>query len=326
VRVDVPARPSRRTVLAAAGLGVGGLAAGGLGGCAGDAAGRPVALATGAPAGVYHRLGSALVALWGAELGAAATLLESQGSVDNVGMLAAGRADVAFCAVDVAVDGAVDGARPPRPLQALARVHDDAVHVVVPAASPVRRLVDLRGRRVSIGAPNSGVLVIAPRLLATVGLTAEADLAAVQLGLGESVAALRDGSIEAFFWSGGVPTAGVEDLARTVPVRLLDLGEQVDALRRAYPVYDVTTVPARSYGLPEPVTTLSVRNVLVVTAGLALPTARGLTRVLVDRVDTLAAADPAGRSVDPRTAIGTQPVSLHEGARQAFRAAKVAGG
>jgi TRAP transporter TAXI family solute receptor len=173
-----------------------------------------------------------------------------------------------------------------------------------------------------IGAPNSGVLVIAPRLLATVGLFPETDLATSHLGLEDSVAALRAGSIDAFFWSGGVPTAGVDALARQVPLRLLDLTEQVDALRRTYPVYDVTTVPARTYGLAEPVTTVSVRNVLLVTEGMAAPTARGLTRVLLDRVDALAAADPAGRSVDPRTAIGTQPVPLHAGAAATYAAEK----
>lgn len=311
----------RRAVL----LGAGAVALGagvGTAACAGDAAGVPVALASGSPAGVYHRLGAALTEVWRSDLGAAATLLDSQGSVDNVGMLAAGLADVAFCALDVAADGAVDGARPDRPLQALARVHDDAVHVVVPAASDIRRLADLRGRRVSVGAPNSGVLVIAPRLLATVGLFPETGLSAVQLGLDDSITALRAGRIDAFLWSGGVPTAGVEALARSVPLRLLDLTAEVDALRRAYPVYDVTTVPARTYGMGEPVTTVAVRNVLLVTAAMADTTARGLTRVLLDRVDALVAADPAGRSVDPRTAIGTQPVALHAGAAEAFRSLK----
>lgn len=301
-------------------------ATGALAGCARDAAGERVALATGAPPGVYHRLGAALADVWRTDLGARTSLLDSQGSVDNVGMLAAGRADVAFCALDVAVDGAVNGARPTRPLQALARMHDDAIHVVVRADSDIRRLVDLRGRRVSVGAPNSGVLVIAPRLLATVGLFAESDLVASQAGLGDSITALQSGAIDAFLWSGGVPTTGVEQLARRVPLRLVDLTEQIDALRRAYPVYDVTTVPARTYGLAEPVTTVSVRNVLLTTARMAGATARGLTRVLLDRIDALAAADPAGRSIDPRTAIGSQPVPLHPGAREAYRAQKAYAG
>lgn len=298
-------------------LGVGLLAA-----CAGPDAGGAVALATGGPQGVYRRLGEALARLWQTDAGLAARVLGSEGSVDNVGMLVSGQAQVAFCAADVAVDGAVDGARPRSPLQALARVHDDAIQVVVPAESPVRRLADLRGRRVSVGARNSGVLVIAPRLLATVGLTAERDLVPSMLGLGDSVAAMERGEIDAFFWSGGVPTAGVEALAVTRPVRLLDLTEEVVGLRVRYPVYDVTTVPARTYGQADPVTTASVRNVLLVTADMPAARAETLTRVLLEGRETLAQADPAGRAIDPRAAIGTQPVALHPGAAAAYRSLK----
>jgi len=310
---------SRRTVLGGALA----LAGAGLVGCAGPAAGEaPVVVATGGPQGVYRRLGEALAALWATDPGVATGVLGSEGSVDNVGMLVSGRARVAFCAADVAVDGAVDGARPRHPLRALARVHDDAIHVVVPAESPVRRLADLAGRRVSVGARNSGVLVIAPRLLATVGLTAERDLRAVMLGLGDSVAALERGEIDGFFWSGGVPTAGVDQLAATRPVRLLDLGEETVRLRTRYPVYDVTTVPAGTYGLADPVSTASVRNVLLVTADMAPDLAEALTRAMLERREALASADPAGRAIDPRSAIGTQPVALHPGAVAAYRASK----
>lgn len=310
---------SRRVLLGAA-VALAGAAAVG---CAGPADGEaPVVIATGGPQGVYRRLGEALAALWGADPGVPTGVLGSEGSVDNVGMLVSGRARVAFCAADVAVDGAVDGARPRHPLQALARVHDDAIHVVVPAESPIRRLADLAGRRVSVGARNSGVLVIAPRLLATVGLTAERDMDAVMLGLEDSLAALQRGTIDAFFWSGGLPTAGVERLAAARPVRLLDLAEETALLRTLYPVYDVTTVPAGTYGLADPVSTASVRNVLLVTADMAPALAQALTRVMLERRETLAQADPAGRAIDPRSAIGTQPVELHAGAQAAYRAAK----
>jgi uncharacterized protein len=308
---------SRRTLLGGA------LALAGVGvvGCAGPDR-TPVVVATGGAQGVYRRLGEAMAALWAVDPGVPTGVLGSEGSVDNVGMLVSGRARVAFCAADVAVDGAVDGARPRHPLQALARVHDDAIHVVVPADSPIRRLADLAGRRVSVGARHSGVLVVAPRLLATVGLTAERDLSAVMLGLADSATALERGEIDAFFWSGGVPTAGVDALAHARPVRLLDLREETVRLRRLYPVYDVTTVPAGTYGLRDPVSTASVRNVLLVTADMPPALAEALTRVVLEGRETLAQADPAGRSIDARSAIGTQPVALHGGARAAFRAAK----
>jgi uncharacterized protein len=307
----------RRTVL---GAGLGGVALLGVGCAPPDR--TPVVVATGGPQGVYRRLGEAMAELWRIDPGVPTGVLGSEGSVDNVGMLVSGRARVVFCAADVAVDGAVDGARPRHPLQALARVHDDAIHVVVPAESPIRRLADLAGRRVSVGARNSGVLVVAPRLLSSVGLTAERDMRAVMLGLDESAAALARGEIDAFFWSGGVPTAGVERLAATRPVRLLDLGEETVRLRTRYPVYDVTTVPAGTYGLVDPVSAASVRHVLLVTGDMAPDLAESLTRALLEGHEALAVADPAGRSIDPRSAIGTQPVALHPGAVAAYRAVK----
>jgi uncharacterized protein len=320
-----PAPLPRRTLLRGAGavLASGVLAtgaAGALAGCARGPAGTRVVLATGSPQGVYARIGAAVADVWRAELGVASSVLGSNGSVENVGMLVSGRADVAFCAADVAVDGAVDGARPGRPLQALARVHDDVVQLVVRVGSPVARLSDLAGRRVAIGAPNSGVAVIAPRLLATVGLSAERDLTALPLGLGDSVGALRAGTLDAFFWSGGLPTAGVEAL--TGMVRLVDLADQVDVLRAAYPVYDVSTVPARTYGIPAPVTVPAVRNVLLVGAAMPDELAAELTRVVVTRRDLLAAADSAARAIDARAAIGTQPVALHPGAAAWYREQK----
>lgn len=305
---------ARRTVLA--GLGAVGVL--GTLGCSPAVDRAPLALATGGPQGVYSRLGGALAAAWRDELAAPAVAVGSEGSVDNVAMIVAGRAQVGFCAADVAVDAVTAGA----PLRALARVHDDAIQLVVPADSPVRRLADLAGRRVSIGAPSSGVLVIAPRLLDTVGLVPDRDLVSVRLGLAGSALALERGEIDAFFWSGGVPTTGVDLLAAARPVRLVDLDAETRALRARFPVYDATTVPARTYGLPDPVTTTSVRNVLLVAAAMPDDRAAGLTRVLVERRAALAAADSAGRSIDPRAAIGTQPVPLHPGAVTAYRALK----
>jgi TRAP-type uncharacterized transport system substrate-binding protein len=105
-------------------------------------------------------------------------------------------------------------------------------------------------------------------------------------------------------------------------VRLLDLGEETARLRTGYPVYDVTTVPAGTYRLADAVSTASVRNVLLVTADMDAALAEALTRAMLERRETLALADPAGRAIDPRSAIGTQPVRLHAGAQAAYRAVK----
>jgi hypothetical protein len=246
----------------------------------------------------------------------------SAGSVDNLGLLDANGADVIFSAADVADARLAQPSRPGGQLRALARIYDDALQVVVPAGSPITGVGDLRGKRVSIGASDSGVIVMADCLLAVAGLNAATDLSASTLGIDESVAALRDGSIDAFFWSGGLPTGGVRELAARQPIRLLDLAPQLPALRARFPVYDVGTVPAGMYGIPAAVTTTFVRNFLLVRAEMADPLAEGLVSALFDASEQLVRANPAGRAIDPRSAIGTEPVPLHPGALRYYRSTK----
>lgn len=312
----------RRSVL----RGLGALALlGGLAGCASPYAGTRLTVATGGTQGVYFGLGNALADAWSRRLGLRArpTVLATAGSVDNLRLLAAAAADVVFSQVDTAADQLYRSAPgDPRAPRALARIYDDVVHVVVRATSPVTTLAGLRGARVSVGAPDSGVYVIATRLLAVAGLTPGRDLQAEQLGINESVAALQDGTIDAFFWSGGVPTEGVDRLARTVPIRLLNLEDVVTAVRAAHPAYASGTVPATTYGIPEPVTTLLVRNFLLVAASMPDDLANALVDGLFAAQPELAEVSPAALTIDPRAAIGTQPVPLHPGAEQFFRALK----
>jgi uncharacterized protein len=315
-------RVGRRTVLR--GIGALGLLAV-ASACASAFRDLRLTVATGGTQGVYFDLGTALADVWRNGLGLA-TLPEvrpTAGSVDNLQLLAAGTADVVFSQGDTAADK-LAGTAPgdPRAPRALARIYDDVVHVVVPAASPVQTLAQLRGMRVSVGAPDSGVFVIAQRLLRVAGLSLDTDLKAEHLGINQSVEALRTGTIDAFFWSGGLPTEGVTDLAAAIPIRLLNLEDLLAPVRAMYPVYAPGTVPAASYGIAEPITTLLVRNFLLVGAGMADDVAYSLVDSMFENQQLLSQASPAALTIDLRAAIGTQPVPLHPGAEQYFQDAK----
>ncbi|MDT7567277.1 MAG: uncharacterized protein QOC67_2601 [Pseudonocardiales bacterium] len=317
--------PSRRTVLRAGALAaMGALVGAGALGCGSRFAGTRLTLGTGGSQGVYYTLGGALADAWQDGLGLAEhpVVRPTAGSVENLALLAARTVDVIFSAADVA-DAALTAASPPgRAPRALARIYDDALQVVVPADSPITRLTDLRGRQVSLGAADSQVIVAANRLLTAAGLNPAKDLSASTLGIDESVVALRNNTIDAFFWSGGLPTGGLTGLAAVRPIRLLDLLPVVPAIRARYPVYDVGTVPAATYGIPAPVTTLFVRNFLLVAAELPDDLAGGLVAAMFAERDRLVRANPAGRAIDTRSAIGTQPVPLHPGAERFYRSAK----
>ncbi len=312
----------RRTVLRAA------LAAGTavtLPGCASEFAATRLRIATGSRLGVYYGLGSALSSAWRDQLGLAEppVVISTDGSLENVDLLAAGAADVVFSQVDVAAQRLV-GRTPEDPAapRALARIYDDVLHLVVPASSPITGVPALRGARVSVGAPDSGVSLVARRVLDAAGLAA-AEIRGEQLGLDDSVAAMEQGRIDAFFWSGGLPTPAVEGLAAALPIRLIDLDEDgvLGALTDRYPVYSAGTVPAQSYaGLTAPVTTMLVRNFLLVGAAMPEALAAALLEVLFTEQEALAQAGPATLAIDPRAAIGTEPVALHPGAERFYRA------
>jgi uncharacterized protein len=314
-------RVLRRLLTGAAAFGL----LGAVPGCSSPFAGVRLTLATGGTQGVYYHLGNALADAWQVrlDLDARPTVLSTAGSVDNLDRLASGAADVVFSQVDTAADQL--GRTPaddPRACRALARIYDDVVHVVVPASSPATTIADLRGTRVSVGAPDSGVRVIAERLLAAAGLSAATDFRAMQLGINESVEAVARGEIDAFFWSGGLPTRGVTALAEVRPIRLLNLEDLVTPVRAAFPVYAAGTVPAQSYGIPDPVTTLLVRNFLLVSAAMPDEVANALVEGLFAAQEQLAAVSPAALTIDLRAAIGTQPVPLHPGAERFFREEK----
>jgi TRAP transporter TAXI family solute receptor len=315
-------RLDRRTLLrAGALLGV----LGALSACTSQFADRRLRLATGARAGVYFTLGSALARAWQDDLGLAAApeVRSTAGSVDNLGLLTAGEVDVAISQIDAAAvqrDATPPGS--PRALRALARIYDDVVHLVVPADSPVLTPADLRGARVAVGAPASGVSLVARRLLEVSGLRPGDDLSAEQMGITDSPAELVAGRLDALFWVGGLPTQGITDLAEQIPIRLVDLESIVDRASGAYPVYTTRTVPAGTYGMAEPVTTLLVRNVLLVTADMPDELAEELVRSMFAAQSRLAEAARAAVTIDPRSAIGTQPVELHPGAARFYRAEK----
>lgn len=292
--------------------------------CATPFADLRLRVATGGRQGEYFRLGMALAEAWTTGLGLTdpPEVLLTAGSVDNLERLAAGAADIAFSQVDTAADQLVRDPHAPRVPRALARIYDDVVHVVVPASSPVVSLAGLRGARVSVGAAGSGYFPIAQRLLTAAGLSPDTDVRAERLALAESAMALRDGRIDAFFWSGALPTLGVTALAATIPIRLLDLDDVLGTVRAKYPEYAAGTVPAQSYRIPEPISTLFVRNFLLVSATAADDLAYALVDTLFRAQEQLALVSPAALTIDLRAAIGTQPVPLHPGAERYYREAK----
>ncbi|MFC7404478.1 TAXI family TRAP transporter solute-binding subunit [Georgenia alba] len=284
----------------------------------------PLVISAGSPSGIYHGYGERLGDEMASALDLEVEVLPTDGSVDNLQDLADGRADIAFSTVDAAADAVAGVGDFDEPLEvsALARIYDDFVHLVVLDDSAVRSVRDLRNRTVSLGASGSGTAVIADRLLAAAELP-RSQVDVRMLGLTESVAALRRGEVDAFFWSGGLGTPGLSELADEVPIRLVPLAGAVRSLRAEHRSgYRHGRIPEGTYGLTEDVATVAVPNVLMVRNDLPAPVAERVLATVFDAGGRIASDVPAATLLDPVKAIFTEPVDLHPGAVTYYRDAQ----
>lgn len=285
-------------------------------GCGSTVEDIKITMATGSEGGVYYRLGNGLADIWSGRLGIVRPqVVATAGSKDNVTRLVNEQAQVGFSQADALEE--VEGSSR---LRALARMHDDYLQVIVRADLPVTKLRELSGLRVSIGADESGVEIIASRLLKSLNVTPQT----VNLGLEESAQWMREGKLDAFFWSGGLPTARITQLTKELGVRLLDLKDDLPGFREQYPVYGSATLPASTYNLQsKPIITLVVRNFLLVHEKMPDDVAEALVRQLFAGQPELVKAHSAARTIEQRSAIETSPVPLHNGAMRYYRDTKV---
>jgi TRAP transporter TAXI family solute receptor len=287
-----------------------------------DLPARPLRIATGNKGGVYVDYGNGIAAAIRERLPMLRVeVVQTQGSVKNLKMVADGTADVAFSLADASADAVrgIGSFEKALRLAALARLYDNYAHVVVRDEMPFRVIRDLAGQTVSTGPRDSGTSLLAGRLLEAAGLVRERDVREEQLNLETSTEKLRAGEIAVLFWSGGLPTKAIQDLVRTTDVRLLDLSDVAVTLAQTHDAFVRTTLPASAYGLA-PVTTLSVSNYLVVRAEEDAELAYQLTRLLFTERDRI--EHPEARRLNLRSAISTYPLELHRGAERYYREAK----
>jgi uncharacterized protein len=317
------ARRITRTVIAAA------AALTMLAGCGGEQGGGGgeggnLSIATGGTGGVYSVYGGGLADVIGEELeGYQATAETTSASVDNMKLIARGDSDVAFTLADTAID-AVEGRASfdeKLPIRALAQIYTNYTQLVSTSGKNIESIEDLEGKRVSVGEPGSGTEVIALRVLEAAGMDPEKDIKRDQLGVDESVNALRDGSIDAFFWSGGLPTGAVTDLATTDDIVVVPTADLAEKLQAEYgDAYQATTIPKDTYkGMSEDVETIGVPNLLVVNEDMDDTLAHDLTQLLFDQKERLTQVHPEAKNLDPaRGQEVIAPVQLHPGAQRYY--------
>ena len=201
---------------------------------------KTMSIGTGGTGGVYYPLGGAVANVLSKNLpNVQATAEVTGGSVDNLKLIGAGKSELGFTMADAALD-ALKGEDKFKsgkvPLQALLVVYPNRMHVVTVEGTGIETMADLKGKRVSTGSPGSATEVMAFRVIEAAGLDKDKDMKRERLGVAESVNAIKDRKIDAFFWVGGIPTAAVTDLAATpgIKIKLIDHGDVVEKMNAKY--------------------------------------------------------------------------------------------
>jgi uncharacterized protein len=288
--------------------------------------GSRISITTGGTGGVYYPLGGGMANILSKYVpGLQATAEVTGGSVDNLKLLGAGKSEVAFSMVDSAWD-ASQGQDKFKDAKVNARtlmvLYPNRMQIVTVDGTGITKLADLKGKRVSTGAPGSGVEVIALRVLEVLGLDPKKDIKQERLGAAESVNAIKDRKIDAFFWVGGVPTAALTDLAATpgIKMRLLDHAEVIDPMNKKYgPLYVKGIIAPKSYqGMDKAVENLDVWNILVTNDKMSDQMAYDIVKTLMEKKPELVAVHKEAENIDIKYQKIGSPIPHHPGARKYF--------
>jgi hypothetical protein len=255
--------------------------------------------------------------------GAQATAEVTGASVENMGLIMRGDADLALVLADTAYQaytgtGDFEG-RQIENTRALASVYPNAVQLVTLTESDIHSIADLAGKRVSVGAPGSGTELNARALLEANGVS-YSDFTPQRLNFNETADAIRDGDIDAGFWSVGPPTSSILNLAATRDIRLIGLSdEEIANAQEVEAVFAPYELAAGMYdGMDEAVQTIGIPNVLVVNADMDEELAYQLTQLLFENTDELIAVHPAANDTTVEFTMNSTPVPLHPGALRYF--------
>jgi TRAP transporter TAXI family solute receptor len=286
-----------------------------------------LSIATGGTGGVYYPLGGGMANVLSKYVpGMQATAEVTGGSVANLQLIATGKPYIALSMTDAALD-ALKGEDKFKgkkvPVRTLMILYPNRMHVVSVEGTGVNTLADLKGKRVSTGSPGSATEVMAFRVIEAAGLDKDKDMRRERLGVAESVNALKDRKIDAFFWVGGLPTAAVTDLAATpgVKIKMIDHAQVVPAMNKKYGnLYVEDVIPRSTYpGMAADNKQATVMNILIANENLSNQAAYNIVKTIFEKRDELIAVHKEAENFKfENQKEAASPLPWHPGALKYF--------
>ena len=291
------------------------------------ASAQNLSIATGGTGGVYYPMGGGMASVLSKHVpGMQATAEVTGGSVDNLKLVGSGQPYIGFTMSDAAQDAfkGEDKFKAKKvPLRTIAVLYPNRMHLVTIEGRNISKLADLKGKHVSTGSPGSATEVMAFRILEAAGLDKDKDVKRERLSVAESVNAIKDNKIDAFFWVGGLPTAAVTDLANTpgTKLKMIDHADVVPAMNKKYGnIYLADTIPQTMYhGMAADNKQATVMNILVANESMDDKTAYNIAKTIFERRDELIAVHKEAENFkleNQKTA--ATPVPFHPGAAKYY--------
>jgi TRAP transporter TAXI family solute receptor len=287
-----------------------------------------LSIATGGTGGVYYPLGGGMANVLSKYVpGMQATAEVTGGSVANLQLIGTGKPYIAMTMTDAALDAfkGEDKFKGKKvPVRTLMIMYPNRMHVVTVEGTGINKFEDLKGKRVSTGSPGSATEVMAFRVIEAAGLDKDRDVRRERLGAAESVNAIKDRKIDAFFWVGGLPTAAVTDLAATpgVKIKMIDHAYLVPAMNKKYGnLYVEDVIPRSTYpGMTADNKQATVMNILVANENMSEQTAYDIVKTIFDkRQDLIAVHKEAENFKLENQKQAATPIPFHPGAVRYFK-------
>ncbi|MCR2805475.1 TAXI family TRAP transporter solute-binding subunit [Paenibacillus soyae] len=278
-------------------------------------------IATGGTAGTYYPLGGGIANLIQEKAGTNATAQVTGAAVENMRLISDKEVDLAITQGDIADyaakgtemfnDGAVGN------LQAIGALYQETIQIVVSEKSGITTVSELKGKKVSVGAPGSGTEVNARQILEAYGLTFD-DLSTERLSFGDSAKKMQDGGLDAAFVTAGAPTAAINELAATTGIKLLTIeDDKVKAITDKYKYYSQQIIPAGTYPKQDAeVKTVAVKAIMSVRAELDEQLVYDITKTIYENTEPLIAINAKANEIKTDNALEGISIPLHPGAEK----------
>lgn len=288
--------------------------------CSSSGSATNLSMATGGTGGTYYPLGGQMANIINNHTSYKATAQVSNASAENMQLLNKGDVQLAFTQTDIAsyaTSGTMMFDTKLEKIRGIGTLYPETVQIVTIAGNGINSIEDLRGKRVSVGAPGSGTYANAEQILGIHGITMN-DIQPQHLSFDESTDGLQDGTIDAAFITAGTPTAAVEGLSATKQVNILSIADdKAQELIAQYPYYAVNIIPAGTYGLPSDVKTVAVMAMLTANADLNEDVVYEVTKAIFEHTDQIGHAK--GAYIKAETALDGMGIELHPGAAKYFK-------